>query len=77
MLQWTYTKKRGEKVEQTKLYSAKELGKILHMTKQGVNKWEREGKIEKPAFFITIGKEKKVKGWTKEQVERIRRANHV
>ena len=59
-------------MEQIKLYSAKDLSEMLYMTKQGVNKAEREGRIEKPTFIIG-----NAKGWTKEQVERIRGIKHV
>jgi hypothetical protein len=50
-----------------KLYSTLELSEILGITKQGVNKAEREGRIEAPAYSIGP-----YKGWTKEQVERIK-----
>lgn len=51
-----------------KLYSTLELSEILGMTKQGVNKAEREGRIEKPGFMIG-----QFKGWSEEQVERIKK----
>ncbi|WP_369355599.1 hypothetical protein [Lysinibacillus capsici] len=55
-----------------KLYSTLELSEILGITKQGVNKAEREGRIEAPAY--TIGP---YKGWTKEQVERIKQRHNA
>lgn len=49
-----------------RLFSTLELSKLLGMTKQGVNKAEREGRIEAPAY--TIGP---FKGWTEAQAQRI------
>ena len=41
-------------MEQIKLYSAKDLSEMLYMTKQGVNKAEREGRIEnQPLLLVT------------------------
>ena len=49
------------------LLSTAELAEALGMTKQGVNKAEREGRIEAPAYSIG-----KFKGWKPEQLERIK-----
>lgn len=50
-----------------KLFTTEDIASILGMTKQGINKAAREGRIEEPMF--TIGP---YKGWTLEQVERIK-----
>ena len=55
-------------MESKKLYSTLELSEVLGMTKQGVNKAEREGRIEKPGYRIG-----QYKGWSAEQVERIKK----
>lgn len=68
MLTLSSTSKGDLELSPEKLYSTLELSEILGITKQGVNKAEREGRIEAPAY--TIGP---YKGWTKEQVERIKR----
>ena len=55
-------------METKELLSTAELAEALGMTKQGVNKAEREGRIEAPAYSIG-----KFKGWKPEQLERIRK----
>lgn len=63
-----YTKKQGGEKMTVKLYSTLELSKVLKVSKQAVNKAEREGRIEQPAFRIG-----KYKGWTEEQMKRIKK----
>jgi hypothetical protein len=55
-------------METVKLFSTAEIAELLGMTKQGVNKAEREGRIEAPAYSIG-----KFKGWKPEQVDRIQK----
>jgi len=50
-----------------KLISSPELAKILDISRQAVNEAARKGWMEAPAY--TIGG---YKGWTAEQVERIK-----
>jgi hypothetical protein len=50
------------------LYSASKLAEALGMTKQGVNKAAKEGRIEEPLYKIG-----NINGWTFEQIERIKK----
>lgn len=51
-----------------RLYTSSELATTLGITKQGLHKAVKEGRIEEAEYLTG-----KNKGWTKEQVERIRR----
>lgn len=50
-----------------KLFSAAELSKMIKISKQAIHEAERKGRFESPAYVIG-----KTKGWTLEQVERIK-----
>lgn len=51
------------------LYSASSIATILQMTKQGINKAAKEGRIPAPSYRIG-----NVNGWTLEQLHEIKQA---
>lgn len=55
------------------LYSIAELAGILDISRQAAEKALAKGRIE-PNEYVTGESDKRVKGWTEEQVKRIKRA---